>query len=366
MNLCALRAGILSIGLGVFAMPASSQNTSADIAATLHDAISAPAVVVARLADGASQVEALGERASGSGVAVTAGDNWHVASNTKAMTATLIARLVERGEVSWDDTVEGVLGDIIDEIDPAYRAATYADLMAHRTGMMPNIGYFARRKLNDVDAARDTPADRVAFAITALGSAPEAAAPYPFKYSNAAYVVAGAMLEARTGKSWEELIRTHVFDPLDMESASFGPPGSLSEIDQPRGHKSTLFSGWKAMPPDASADNIPAMSPAGRVNIAMEDLLKFLDMHARRDPDFLSPESWDRLHTPKEGEDYVAGWVVEGDILTHNGSNTLWYSHAGFNAQTGAVAAIVANAADPETIDRVVAKRLKEMLRAEP
>ena len=46
-----------------------------------------------------------GERAAGSGIPVEPGDLWHLGSNTKSMTATLAARLVEQGLIGWDDTV---------------------------------------------------------------------------------------------------------------------------------------------------------------------------------------------------------------------------------------------------------------------
>ena len=37
-------------------------------------------------------------------------------------------------------------------------------------------------------------------------------------YSNANYVVAGAMLEEVTGQQWEDLMQEHVFAPLGMTS----------------------------------------------------------------------------------------------------------------------------------------------------
>lgn len=334
------------------------------LASDLRTSTGAPAIIIASANAQGRAVGVSGERAAGSGVAATTKDHWHVASNTKAMTATLIARLAEQGMISWDDTVGGVLGSQIPEIDTAYAQATYADLLAHRTGLPANIGLLKRWPLMGLDATRDTPADRIAYAKTALSTSPDSSAPHPFKYSNAAYVVVGAMLEVTTGTSWEDLITTHVFEPLGMATPGFGPPGSIDEIDQPRGHKSKLLGGWSPQAPEAKADNIPAMSPAGRVNITMDDFLSFLQAHAARDPEFLSPDSWARLHQPKEGEDYVAGWVVAGDTITHNGSNTLWYSHGGVNLATGKVAAIVANAEDQDAIDKPVAAQLKALLSA--
>jgi hypothetical protein len=43
-----------------------------------------------------------------------------------------------------------------------------------------------------------------------------------YHYFNWAFAVAGAMMEGITGKSYETLIRTFVFELLGMESAGFG------------------------------------------------------------------------------------------------------------------------------------------------
>src|SRR4029077_15544102 len=62
-----------------------------------------------------------GERAAGSGIAVTEDDLWHLGSITKSRTATLIARLIDAGERRWDDTVGEMLGDVAPNMNAAYR-----------------------------------------------------------------------------------------------------------------------------------------------------------------------------------------------------------------------------------------------------
>ena len=84
-------------------------------------------------------------------------------------------------------------------------------------------------------------------------SDPAAQAETEFLYSNAGYVIAGAMLEQVTGESWEELIRTEVFEPLGMTRAGFGAPGSADAVDQPRGHRAGLFGGLNAVAPGPRA-----------------------------------------------------------------------------------------------------------------
>ena len=46
-----------------------------------------------------------GERKNGSGVPVQIGDRWHLGGITKSITATMIARLVESGQMQWSDTI---------------------------------------------------------------------------------------------------------------------------------------------------------------------------------------------------------------------------------------------------------------------
>ncbi|MGL5010012.1 MAG: serine hydrolase domain-containing protein, partial [Paracoccaceae bacterium] len=170
----------------------------------------APAAGMAVLRAGQLTQAAAGLRALGRTDPVTTQDLWHLGSNTKAMTATLVARLVEAGVISWADTVGTVLGSSIEGIDPAYRDATYVDLMQHRSGVPENIGMFLSLRLAGTLTARDMIADRLTYTENILTS-PPATAPGQYLYSNAGYVVVGHMLQVATGQSWEDLIREHVF-----------------------------------------------------------------------------------------------------------------------------------------------------------
>jgi len=82
---------------------------------------------------------AVGERARGSGVRVMLNDLWHLGSCTKAMTATVAARLVERGTLCWDASVEQELAKEKKktEIDPGWKSATLELLLGHRPGVRP-------------------------------------------------------------------------------------------------------------------------------------------------------------------------------------------------------------------------------------
>jgi CubicO group peptidase (beta-lactamase class C family) len=181
----------------------------------------------------------------------------------------------------------------------------------------------------------------------ALAMPPKGPPVATFEYSNNGYVVAGAMLERKLGASWEELISTRLFAPLGLASAGFGAPGRKGETVEPVGHaKGVLGSLAAYRVGEGVSDNPVALGPAGRVHMSLADLLTYLAAHRDEDP-ILRPESWRTLHKPPFGGDYAMGFIVKPDgSLWHNGSNTLWYAEARFDAAAGLAAAAVANDGD--------------------
>ncbi|HYD86631.1 MAG TPA: serine hydrolase domain-containing protein [Vitreimonas sp.] len=282
-----------------------------------------------------------GVRVQGRSEQVTTQDVWHLGSITKSMTSTLVARCVEAGAVSWDDTVGAVLAGAIADMRPEYRDANFRHLLSHRAGLQANLPItdFVRYRRENEDPREE----RVAFARQALRQEPIGPKEQSFLYSNNGYVIAGAMLEAKLGASWETLIRRHVFEPLGMASAGFGAPGARAAYDQPAGHAGGLVGGLRPhLPGDAITDNPAVLGPAGRVHAAFDDVLKYLAAH-RDGAAFLNAESWRTLHTPPFGGDYAMGWVKRGDALWHNGSNTLWYAEVTFDRTSGVAAVAAAN-----------------------
>jgi D-alanyl-D-alanine carboxypeptidase len=329
--------------------PGAAETPMAGVAALLAET-GAPGAGMALLRGGSVSEAAGGLRTIGDPTPVATGDLWHLGSNTKAMTATLVARLVEAKVIGWQDTVGDALDPVIAGIDPAYRGATYADLLRHRAGLPANIGLLATLGLQGLRADRDMMADRATYARSVLTTAPEAA-PGTEHYSNAGYVVAGQMLQVATGQPWEDLIRAHVFGPLGITSAGFGAPGRADVIGQPRGHKTGLFGRLVAMEPGPQADNIPALGPAGTVHIDMADMMRFLGAHAARDPAFLTAESWDLLHNPPPGGTYAMGWsLTDAGHLGHNGSNTFWFARMQIDLASGDAVFLAVNSGDAEVI----------------
>ncbi len=318
-----LKALCLAAATVLAAQPAGAEADPAALArALVADGVPGAGVGVA--GRDAPDCAVAGHRAAGRPAEVEPGDLWHIGSVTKPMTATLAARLVAQGRIDWQTTVGAALGAAVPTMHPAVREITLEQLLSHRSGLPENAGRLRSLRLIAGHGRADPAAQRLAYAAAVLGQAPEQPPGTMFGYSNAGYTVAGAMLEAATGRSWEALMQAEVFGPLGLSSAGFGPPGVAGTLDQPRGHRLGLLGGLTAVEPGRFADNPAAMGPAGTVHIALCDLVRFAAAHAIRPADYLPPGAWEALHRPR-GNGYALGWIVhESGRLQHAGSNTLW------------------------------------------
>ena len=117
------------------------------------------------------------------------------------MTATMIARLVERCMLSWDLRISEALGDAIPDMHSAYRDVTLEDLLAHRSGL---VGAMTALEIWNGNLWRSTKpkADlRLEIATEALALPPEAPPGIDFHYSNSGYVICRRDGRARCGRA---------------------------------------------------------------------------------------------------------------------------------------------------------------------
>jgi D-alanyl-D-alanine carboxypeptidase len=321
---------------------AAGPKTFADDLEAIRAKLKLPAVAAAAWRHGKLlDIAAVGIRKEGDAAKVTKDDQWHLGSNTKAMTATLVAILVDRGKLRWDDTLGSLLAGW--KIDPGFAKVTVDQLLRHQAGVATDPPDAVWKQLW---ADGDAPDAREKF-VRAILEKPPAHAPGTFEYSNTSYMIAGAVLDKVSGVPWEKLIKDELFDKLGMTSCGFGAPGVKAEpggvVDEPRGHDA----GGTPLEPGPAADNPRGLGPAGTVHCSLEDYGKFLNLHATGQPEGLvSPESMQHLHTPRDGN-YAGGWGTvdgpKGIVLVHSGSNTFWYATALVAPGTGFVFAIVTN-----------------------
>ncbi|HUN81514.1 MAG TPA: serine hydrolase domain-containing protein [Phycisphaerae bacterium] len=331
--------------------------------------------MVAALVEGdhVTAIGAAGVRKNGGEKAVTIDDQFHLGSDTKAMTATLIGMLVEEGKLSWTSTMSELFPDLADNMHPDWQKVTVEQLLTHQAGAPAHLetapiwGKLWNFKGPLTKARRDV-------VEYVLSRPPEAQPGTKFIYSNAGYVMAGAIIEKITNKPWEDFIRERLFEPLGMKSAGFGAPGERKSESQPWGHSAD----GAAISPGPRADNPPAIGPAGTVHCNITDWAKFISLHLTGEKGgskLLKAETFKKLHTPV-GK-YAMGWGVDkrdwagksGRVLHHAGSNTMWFAVVWIAPDENFAVLVMCNKADPaaqKACDQAVQALIHERAKGNP
>ena len=132
-----------------------------------------------------------------------------IASNTKAMTAALLANLVDQGKLTWQSKVIDIIPEF--QMPDAYvtRQFTILDLLSHNSGLGLGAGdlmIWPGTTLTNKDI------------IKGLKHLPEVSSfRSEFAYDNLMYVIAGEIIAKITNKSWQENIKDTIFQPLGMK-----------------------------------------------------------------------------------------------------------------------------------------------------
>jgi CubicO group peptidase (beta-lactamase class C family) len=197
-----------------------------------------------------------------------------IASNTKAFTATALGLLVEEGKIDWDGQVTRCL-PWFQMWDPyVTREMTVRDLLVHRSGLGLGAGdlllwpetTYTRREI--VGRLRFIPP------ATSFRSA--------YAYDNMLYIAAGEVIEAVSGRPWEDFVAERILKPVGMTSSATRHSASLAGRDVAIPH--AMIDG---RPTPVAIDENDHMNPAGGIISCADDMAKWMLVHlaAGRLPD---------------------------------------------------------------------------------
>jgi CubicO group peptidase (beta-lactamase class C family) len=255
-----------------------------------------------------------GARRSTSTAPVEPGDRFQLGSNTKAITATLLAVLVEEGKLSWSSTLGELFPELRPSMRPELRDVSIDLLLSHHAG----ISAFADtddRDFRSIPRLQGTAREqRAPFTAWLLRENPAGLVGKGL-YSNGGYAVAGAIAERVTGESWETLIQTRIFDKLGL-AGSFAW-SDLPDLSQPWGHHEKSKGARPVDPRDTDERLPPIIWPGGSVELSLDDYAKFLQLHLEglegRDTRLLKSATIEHLHrSPVSPPDkYALGWGLQ-------------------------------------------------------
>ena len=259
-------------GLGMAASTAAATPSSFDrMFDQARTRAALPGLAMAVVEDGRVVYErTAGERIAGSGDPIDPDTLFKIASNSKAMTAALLARLVERGALRWQDPVIRYLPQFRMHDPWVTQQMQVRDLLIHNSG----LGLGAGDLMLWPEPNRFTREDIIAGLahlkpVTSFRSG--------YAYDNLMYVVAGEVAAAAGGKPYDQLLREEVFVPLGMDRCQVGAWSvtAVGNVAQPHTRKDgrNVVRGAEG---DISAD-LTSMA-AGGIRCSLRDMTRWMQV----------------------------------------------------------------------------------------
>src|SRR5262245_259514 len=186
-----------------------------------------------------------------------------IASNTKVFTAAALGLLVEEGKIRWDAPVIRYLPAFA-MYDPfVTRELTIRDLLVHRSGLGLGAGDLLWWPPSTYN--RKEIAERLRFIppATSFRSA--------YAYDNVLYLVAGEVIEAVSGRSWEDFVSSRILAKVGMSGSNVRHSAAVAGGNVAATH-APLDGKVRVIEPFDS-DNT---NPAGGINASAEDMAKWL------------------------------------------------------------------------------------------
>ena len=261
---CPTLAFRVLIGLIAAAAVCPAQDYVEKVVERARKEFEVPGIAVAIVKDGnVVLAKGYGVRKLGEPAPVTAHSLFRIASNTKAFTAAALAMLVDEGKLRWDDAVIQHMPGF-QMYDPyVTRELTVRDLLVHRSGL--GLGAGDLMFFPPSDLSREEIIQRLRFVKPATSFRSR------YAYDNLLYLVAGQLIPAITGKSWDDFVKERIFIPLGMTSTNASTQALKAAGDVAIPH---AMADGKLVPlPHEDVDN---NAPAGSINSCVADLAKWV------------------------------------------------------------------------------------------
>ena len=302
-----------------------------DLMGRLMSTANVPGVVLALIRDGKIVLEkGYGFRDLATTAPVTPATLFNIGSISKSFTALGIAQLVDEQQVDLDTPVVKYLPDLRLSDAQAQQAVTFRQLLSHSSGLPA-----------DAQWPPQVPPTREGI-VAEFATMPVTAPPGTrFQYCSRCIVLAAYILERITGQSWEAYTRAHIFKPLAMTTAAFGPQGLEKAPDHAQPYRHDAGSGEVSVP-WGRLQYLDPLGPGGGIDASVDEMARYallqLGDGVISGDRLVSAQMMAELHRPEiaVGADwgapalfqnlhYALGWFTAdirgAHLVYHNGAN---------------------------------------------
>ncbi len=330
--------------------------------------------------------QGFGVRKLGSPEKVDADTLFDTGSTGKAMTVADLAILVDLGKIGWDDKVVDRLPGFQMYDAWVTREMTIRDLLVHRSGLGLGAGDLMFVPRTNLSRAESVKRLRYIKPATSFRSG--------FAYDNVLYMVAGQLIEAVTGETWEHFTVEHLFKPAGMLHAVADSQAHFAAPNRAWPH-ARMNGGLRGVGDQEVLDERDELgrnaAPAGGLSISANDLSrwlriqlaggKFIDSDAHLFSEAAQKEMWKPMvlqpiaprpeplkATQPLFDTYALGW----DVRDYRGAKIIWHGGAVFGELTAVVLvpdkkvgfSITINSEDGEIINGLMFELLDHYLGA--
>lgn len=267
---------------------------------------------------------------------------YNVASTIKPTTATAVLQLVERGDLHLDEPIDTYLPEYSFRDSDGY-PVTVRHLLNHTSALSQNTRYIDLWSRKAPDSLAE-----IAARLTIDARPGER-----FEYNNAAFAVAGLLVERVSGKEFEEYVVAEIFEPL-------GIPGNPVRLTPSMVERLALpYRPGESRAPKPIAQKRIDVYPAGDFYLTAANLARLVCPHVNSGQchgvDILTPTSVSQMHD-RGLADYGLGWGILPDgedfLIAHGGGVPGYSAYILGDPETHLVVAALATSGDLSRLAR--------------
>jgi D-alanyl-D-alanine-carboxypeptidase/D-alanyl-D-alanine-endopeptidase len=291
-------------------------------------------------------VDDKGVRIVSHGKAINGGDQnldgdsvFEIGSISKVFTATLLANMVERGEVALNDPISKYLPNTVKVPSRNGREITLEDLATQRSGLPRLPGNFSPK--DDKNPYADYSVEQMYAFLSGYTLTRDIGSKY--EYSNLGVGLLGHILALRAGTDYESLVRARILQPLGMRHTGVKLTPYM---------KSHLATGHDNLLQPVPNWDIPTLPGAGGLRSTVNDMLKFAAANLRIGDPVLAASMQAtqqvRQDTTIPYTDIGLAWHISkragAEITWHNGGSGGYRSYIGLEPKKRIAVVVLTNA----------------------
>lgn len=281
---------------------------------------------------------------------------FRIASISKSFSATSIMQLVQAKKLSLEDDASNLIGFPLRNPKFPDKVITLKMLLSHRSSINDSQGYFSLDSIN--------PATNPDYAKCYNNYAPGTG----YMYCNLNYNMTGAIIEKYSGERFDQYVKHHVLDPLDIyggycvDSLDKNRFATIYEFNKETAKFTNSPNAYaprsKEIADYAMGKSTPIFSPTGGMKISATDLAKYMMMHMNlgkaNGKRIISKRSARLMQTPLSSDENYGlailktDKLIEGKTLTgHTGSAYGLYSTMFFEPNEKFGIVVISNGCNP-------------------